>query len=279
MGCCDLLCSWDPAAVVPAVGWVLSPGERPAAEGESVMSSEEPTVVLVHGAFADASSWAAVVEGLRARGFAVRAVANELRGGAADGERLAAQIAGLGGPMVLVGHSYGGVVITEAAARSANVIGLVYIAAFALDEGEAIMELLSRFPANGLSAALVAEQVPGRSGDETQLTLAPEKYREVFAADVSVGRTEVLALSQRPILASAFEEKAGPAAWKNVPSWYLVAAVDEAIQPQAQRAMAERAGSTVVEVEASHSVAVWQPAAIVDLIGDAVAASMKEKRA
>lgn len=237
------------------------------------MSESETTVVLVHGAFADGSSWAGVVRELQARGVRVRVAANELRGGASDGERLAALVRGIDGPVVLAGHSYGGVVITEAAARAENVTGLVYVTAFALEEGEAPLELLGRFPANELGSALVAQELPGTEGTETWLSLDPAKFHRIFAADVAPEQTRIAAVSQRPINAAAFEEKAGTAAWKTLPSWYLVAAADESIHPEAQRAMAERSASVIVETAASHSVAVSRPDAVAEIIVSAVTAT------
>ncbi|AHH97172.1 alpha/beta fold hydrolase [Kutzneria albida] len=231
------------------------------------MSEKQTTVVLVHGAFADASSWSVVVSGLRERGVPVLAVANELRGGASDGARVAALVREIDGPVLLVGHSYGGVVITEAASRAENVVGLVYVTAFALKEGEAVQELLSHYPDSSLGAALVPHELPGQ---DVVLSLREDAFGAVFAADLPAERTSVLAVSQRPIAAAAFGEKAGPAAWRTLPSHYLVATADQAIHPQAQRGMAERIGATVREVDASHAVAVSRPDAVLDLIDTAL---------
>lgn len=227
------------------------------------MTEQTPTVVLVHGAFADASSWSGVIRRLQDRGVTALAVANDLRGGAHDGARLASLVRSIDGPVLLVGHSYGGVVITEAASRADNVTGLVYIAAFAIDEGEAIGEVLARYPQNSFGEALVAHTY---DDGEVSLSLDPAAYPRVFAADVAQDVTPVLAVSQRPIVAAAFEEKAGPAAWKRLPSHYLVATQDEAIHPEAQRGMAALAGAKTVEVDASHAVAVSRPDVVADVV-------------
>jgi pimeloyl-ACP methyl ester carboxylesterase len=224
-------------------------------------NKDNPTIVLVHGAFADGSSWAAVAGKLLQRGLNVVVPANELRGGAHDGEQLATVIRDIGGPVLLVGHSYGGVVITEAASRVDTVTGLVYITAFAPDEGETLSALLERFPASDLGPALVLD-----TSANPNLSIRPHAFPTVFAADVPAEQAAVLAVSQRPVLAAAFEEQAGPASWKSIPSHYLVATADGAIHPEAQRAMASRSESVTVEVEASHAVAVSQPDAVVDVI-------------
>ncbi|GGK24983.1 alpha/beta hydrolase [Streptomyces camponoticapitis] len=230
-----------------------------------------PTVVLVHGAFADASSWAGVISRLQQNNVRALAVANELRGGAYDGARLAALLHDLEGPVVLVGHSYGGVVIAEAASRASNVNSLVFVGAFALEEGESPMDLLGRFPANDLGSALVPMALPGvGDAEETWLRIDESAYSKVFAADVDPTRAKVLAVSQRPILASAFDEKAGPAAWRTVPTHHLITAADEAIPAEAQRAMATRTGGTSTEIAASHAVAVSRPGAVTAVILEAL---------
>ena len=235
------------------------------------MSEKTPTVVLVHGAFAENSSWAGVIAELTSRGIPAIAVANELRGAALDGSRVAAQVREIDGPVVLVGHSYGGAVITAAANQADNVTALVYVAAFLPDEGESLQDLLGSFPANDFASGLVPHTLPtGDGGEETYLSIALDKFRALFAADVE--DAEILSRTQRPIAAAAFGEKAGTASWKRLPVYDLVATGDEAIHPEGQRTMAARAKATTIEVDGSHAVAVSQPKAVADFIASAVEA-------
>jgi pimeloyl-ACP methyl ester carboxylesterase len=233
------------------------------------MTDKTPTVVLVHGAFADGSSWSGVIEELAGRGIPALAVANELRGAGIDGSRVAAQVREIDGPVVLVGHSYGGAVITNAANQADNVTGLVFVAAFAPDEGESLQDLLGSFPANDFASGLVPHTLPtGDGGEETFLSIAVDKFPALFAADVPTA--EILGRFQRPIAAAAFEEKSGPASWKRLPVHALVATGDQAIHPDGQRTMATRANATTIELDASHAVAVSHPKAVADLIATAV---------
>lgn len=236
------------------------------------MSENTPTVVLVHGAFADASAWNGVITELQSRGIPAFALANELRGPGLDGSRIAAQVREIDGPVVLVGHSYGGAVITTAANQADNVTALVYVAAFSPDEGESLQDLLGSFPANDFASGLVPHLLPtgdGGGGEEPWLSLANDAYPKLFAADVA--DNEIGARTQRPIAAAAFEEKAGPASWKRLPSFTLVATGDQAIHPDGQRKMAARSSnSTTIEVDGSHAVAVSQPKAVAAFIATAV---------
>ncbi|MFD8525096.1 alpha/beta fold hydrolase [Streptomyces capillispiralis] len=232
-----------------------------------MVSTHSPTAVLVHGAFADTSTWSGVIAGLEQHGVRAIAVPNELRGGAYDGTRLAAFVRTLDGPVILVGHSYGGVVITEAAAQADNVRALVYVAAFVLEEGETPAEILHRYPETDLGKALEPVLLPGADGEqETWLRLEASSYPRLFAADVDEAQARVLAASQRPIHAAAFEEAAGPASWQRLPSRYLVATADECLHPDAQRAMAARVAERGAGAHASHAVTVSQPQAVVDLV-------------
>ncbi|MBW8480737.1 alpha/beta hydrolase [Actinomadura parmotrematis] len=235
--------------------------------------STVPTVVLVHGAFADSTSWSGVIADLQERGIPVVAPANPLRGLAGDAAYIASVAAQIDGPVVLVGHSYGGGVITVAGAAD-NVAGLVYIAAYVLEEGESLGELQGRFPASPLGDNLVAASYPVEGGEPgTEFTIAPAKFPEIFAADVPAATTEVLAVAQRALSAKAFAETASVAAWKTKPSWALVAGADLAINPDVERFGAERAGAKVVEADgASHAVAVSRPKDVAALIAEAVAA-------
>ncbi|TDW86951.1 MULTISPECIES: alpha/beta fold hydrolase [Kribbella] len=234
-------------------------------------SDKTPTVVLVHGAFAENASWSGVIAELTSRGIPAIAVANELRGPALDGSRVAAQVREIDGPVVLVGHSYGGAVITAAANEADNVSALVYVAAFVPEEGESLQDLLGSFPANDFASGLVPHQLPtGDGGEETWLSIDRSKFRALFAADVE--NAEQLGRTQRPIAAVAFEEKSGAASWKRVPVYDLVASGDEAIHPDGQRTMAARANATTIEVDGSHAVAVSQPKAVADFIASAVEA-------
>ncbi|MFC9948359.1 alpha/beta hydrolase [Streptomyces pratensis] len=235
-----------------------------------------PTVVLVHGAFADAGSWSGVVTELRNHGVPVVAAANPLRGLASDAAYIAAVAARIDGPVVLVGHSYGGALITVAGTAE-NVVGLVYVAAYVPDEGESLGELQGRFPLSSLVSNLREGTYPVVGGEAAvEVTIAPEKFPEIFAADVPAEVTAVLAVSQRPLSASVFTETASAAAWRTKPSWALVAGADQAINPDVERFGAERAGATTVELEgASHAVAVSRPSAVARLILDAVSATTR----
>jgi pimeloyl-ACP methyl ester carboxylesterase len=233
-----------------------------------------PTVVLVHGAFADAAGWTGVIAELQRHGIPVIAPPNPLRGLAADAAYVASVTAQIDGPVVLVGHSYGGALITVAGTTE-NVVGLVYVAAYVLEEGESLGELQGRFPASPLVSNLKQWTYPVEGGDPAiEVTIAADAFPSVFAADVAPDVTQVLAVSQRPLAAAAFDEKATAAAWKTKPSWALVAGADQAINPDVERFGAERAGATVVEIEgASHAVAVSRPKDVADLIRDAVRAT------
>ncbi|MGW5682212.1 alpha/beta fold hydrolase [Nonomuraea sp. NPDC003754] len=235
------------------------------------MASTTPTVVLVHGAFADSSSWSGVIAELQAQGIPVVAAPNPLRGLAADAAYIASVAAQIEGPVILVGHSYGGALITVAGVTE-NVVGLVYIAAYVLEEGESLGELQGRFPASPLVANLRQATYPVAGGDPAvEVTITPEAFPEIFAADVPAEATKVLAVTQRPLAAGAFAETASAAAWKTKPSWALVASADQAINPEVERYGAKRAGATIVEVEgASHAVAVSRPREVAAIILDAV---------
>src|ERR671913_1894964 len=182
------------------------------------------TVVLVHGAFADASSWNGVVERLQAEGVQVIAPANPLRGISADSAYIASVLDQIPGPVLAVGHSYGGAVISNAATNADNVVGLVYVAAFAPDEGEALIDAESNSKDSVLTSALVQFQYPTGQGSETavEFGIDPEKFHDAFAADLPEEQTAVMAATQRPVAELAFSEPSGEPAWKNLPSWAVV---------------------------------------------------------
>src|SRR4051794_19238495 len=233
-------------------------------------SQDTPTVVLVHGGFADASFWAPVIEALQARNVPVLAPANPLRGLAHDADYLASYVNQIDGPVLLVGHSYGGAVISVAGASTPNAVGLVYVAAFVLDEGESFAEIFAQFGETPLVGAVRPNTYPLADGNTAaELTIAPELYQEAFAGDLSEELIRVLAVSQRPF-AAIFDDRAAAAAWKTLPSWAVVATSDNAIPPDAERHMAKRAGAQIIEVDASHSVALSQPTAVAELIRSAV---------
>ncbi|MCX5264295.1 alpha/beta fold hydrolase [Streptomyces sp. NBC_00199] len=233
-----------------------------------------PTVVLIHGAFADATAWSGVISELQGQGVPVIAPPNPLRGLASDAAYVASVAAQIDGPVILVGHSYGGALITVAGVAE-NVVGLVYVAAYVPEEGESLGELQGRFPLSPLVSNLKEWTYPVPGGDPAvEVTIAEDAFPSVFAADVPADVTRILAAAQRPLAAAAFGETASAAAWKTKPSWALIAAADEAINPDVERFGAKRAGATIVELEgASHAVAVSQPKAVADLILDAVRAT------
>jgi pimeloyl-ACP methyl ester carboxylesterase len=233
-----------------------------------------PTVVLVHGAFAESASWNDVIAELHRRGYRAVAVANPLRGLQHDAAYLRSVLESLPGPIVLAGHSYGGSVMSEAAEGLPSVTALVYIASFQLEAGESTAQLAAKFPGGELGSALHSVPFPLADGQTaTDLYIQPARFREVFAADVAPEVTELMAATQRPIAASALEDTATRAAWKRIPSWTLVTTQDLAIPAESQRFMAARAGSTTVEIDASHAPAASQPTAVAELIDTAARAT------
>ncbi|KOV87207.1 alpha/beta fold hydrolase [Nocardia sp. NRRL S-836] len=229
-----------------------------------------PTVVLVHGAFADASSFARVVPELLADGLAVVAPAVPNRSLAGDAAYIASVVRQIDGPVVLVGHSYGGAVITVAGAED-NVKALVYLAGYALEEGESLGELQGRFPDSDLATALVTTSFPVEGGEDgTDVSVDVARFPAIFAHDVDPDLAKVLAVSQRPLAAAAFAEPASAAAWKTKPSWGVVSTADHTINPEVERFGYGRAGMKQVELDSSHLVMLSQPRAVADVIREAV---------
>jgi pimeloyl-ACP methyl ester carboxylesterase len=235
--------------------------------------TDTPTVVLVHGAFADGSSWSGVIERLNRRGIKVTAPANPLRGIEFDSAYTASILHQTSGPVVLVGHSYGGAVISNAAEHANNVVGLVYVAAFAPDEGERLGEVEAGSKDSVLNSALVPLQYPtADGGSATEFAIDPSKARDAFAGDLSDEQAALIAAVQRPVAEAAFSEPNGPPAWKHLPSWAVVATGDKAAGTDVVRSMAERAGATITEVDGSHVIMVSQPDVVANVILEAVAA-------
>lgn len=238
--------------------------------------TDKPTIVLVHGAFADASSWNGVAELLQQEGYTVNAPANPLRGITADSAYIASALDQIDGPVLLVGHSYGGAVNSNAATSASNVVGLVYVAAFAPDEGEKLIEVENGSKDSILDSALVELHYPSGQNGETAVEFAinPELFHASFAADLSEEEAALMAATQRPVAELAFGEPNGPPAWKTLPSWAVVATGDKAAGADVVRSMAERAGADIVEVEGSHVIMISQPQAVTDQILKAVGASV-----
>jgi pimeloyl-ACP methyl ester carboxylesterase len=235
-------------------------------------STAPTTVVLVHGAFADASSWNGVIARLQAKGVPVMAPANPLRGIAADSAYMAAVLEQIEGPVVAVGHSYGGAVITNAATTADNVVALVYVAAFAPEEGEALGAAAAASKDSVLSTALIPRQYPtADGGPATEFYIDPAKARDAFASDVSDEQAALIGATQRPVAELAFSEASGPPAWKGRPSWAVIATADRAAGTDVTRSMAERAGATITEIDGSHVIMISQPQAVTDVILAAVA--------
>ncbi|WP_394621756.1 alpha/beta fold hydrolase [Lentzea sp. JNUCC 0626] len=248
-----------------ALGAVVPSSAGAADETAEKHGAKKPTVVLVHGAFADASSWNGVVDRLQRKGFPVVAVSNPLRSVSGDANYLKQVLASIDGPIVLAGHSYGGMVQSAAAVGNKNVKSLVYIAAFAPEKGESALGLTGKFPGSSLGDAV--RPIPLGDGT-TDLVIAQDKYWQQFAADVSRKDATIAAATQRPINDTALNEQAGEPAWKTIPSYFLVAGKDKNIPLAATKWMAQRAHAReLVEVKnASHSVAVSHPDAVADLI-------------
>ncbi|HKI01134.1 MAG TPA: alpha/beta hydrolase [Thermoanaerobaculia bacterium] len=230
-------------------------------------SAVKPTIVLVHGAFADGTGWQHVIPLLERDGYTVIAVQNPLASLAGDVETTKRVLDAQEGPVVAVGHSYGGAVITGAAAGSANVKALVYIAAFAPDAGEPIGAYNEKYPSE-LGTALK----PDAAGF---IYIDRARFRDLFARDVSAKEASVMAAAQKPIIGSAFGSSVEQAAWKTIPSWYLVAQEDRAINPELERFYAKRMGAKTTEIKASHVPFISHPAEVARLIEQAASAPVK----
>ncbi|GAA2529352.1 alpha/beta fold hydrolase [Winogradskya humida] len=229
------------------------------------------TVVLVHGAFADASSYAALIPELLDAGIPVVAPAVPNRSLVGDAAYVASVVRSINGPVLLVGHSYGGAVITVAGAEE-NVKGLVYLAGYALDEGESLGQLQGGFPDSDLAAALVYTPFPNPGGEDgTDVSVDVEKFPHIFAADVDPALSRILAVSQRPLAGAAFAEPAPVAAWKTKPAWGIVSSSDHTINPDVERFGYNRAGVKAIEIDSSHLVMLSHPREVADLIKEALA--------
>ncbi|MET7497102.1 alpha/beta hydrolase [Streptomyces sp900116325] len=230
-----------------------------------------PTVVLVHGAFTDASSWAKVIVLLHAAGLTVRAPANPLRGLAQDAAYIRSVVRDIDVPVVLVGHGYGGAVITHAATDADNVMALCYVAAFGLDARECVLDITSRFPPMPLADATFTAALPARfpDGPDSELYISRERFPQVFAADLPPRVSNVLSVAQRPIARSALTGRSGPPAWASKPSWYAIATADQVLNPTAQHFMAQRMAAAEYLLDGSHAVVLSQPGAVVAMIREA----------
>ena len=227
--------------------------------------ASQATVVLVHGAFAESASWNDVIRRLRDQGYTAIAAANPIRSVSGDAEFVASIFEAVEGPIVAVGHSYGGTVITNAVRDNENVEALVYVAGYAPEEGENALELSGRFPGSTLAETLWT--VPLSDGS-TDLYIQQEKYHGQFAQDVPAEQTALMAVGQRPLRDVALNEASGPPAWRSIPSWFVFGELDKNIPVVSHRFMAERAGAReVVEIEgASHAVGVSHPDEVADVI-------------
>jgi pimeloyl-ACP methyl ester carboxylesterase len=254
---------------VLAIALALTAGRG--AHAEPAPPSAKPTIVLVHGAFADASSWTGVITRLERDGYEVVAPANPLRGVASDAASVSAVVQSIPGPVLLVGHSYGGPVITAVANDSANVKALVYVAGFLPDTGESSLTLSAKFPGSTLGDSLTKVALPGGGED---LYIQREKFRAQFAADVAPGQAAAMAATQRPITLSALGEPSGAAAWKRLPSYVIYGSGDRNIPAAVMAFMADRAHArkTMVLNGASHALMVSHPDQVASFIEDAARA-------
>ena len=258
------------AVLLAAVGLVmvsLSSAES-AAQGSR---SGKPTVVLVHGAWADASSWSDVIERLQEEGYTVRAVANPLRSLSGDAAYVRAILDTLTGPIILVGHSYGGAVISNAATGSPNVKALVYVDAFAPDTGESATALAGPDSALSVDPTTIFDFVPATLPPtaDTDIYLKESTVLASFANGLSSDDKAVVTASQRPATVGALNEPSGTPAWRTIPSWYLLGTEDKIIPPSVQRFMAERAGSTITEFDEGHVGLMTDPKTVIRVIESA----------
>lgn len=242
-------------------------------------SSVKPTIVLVHGAFADASGWSVEISALQRLGYPVIAPADPLRGLTSDAAVIHSVLQTISGPIILVGHSYGGAVITNAARGIANVKALVYVAAFLPDEGQSIATAYDpvAYPGAllgpGTTTVRPVPNAAAAGGSDLDIYITPTDFGRVFAGDLSRSRAAVMAAQQRPLSLTANSQVSGPPAWKTIPSWDLITLDDRAISPGGQRFMARRAGAHVFQVHSAHDVMVSHPAAVLAVVLAAVRAT------
>ncbi|WP_258723229.1 alpha/beta fold hydrolase [Cellulomonas sp. NS3] len=231
-------------------------------------TTSTPTIVLVHGAFADAGSWAPTTALLIEAGTEVTAIANPLRGLHCDAAYVASVINQIPGPVLAVGHAYGGSVITHACAATPSVVGLVYVAAFAPDEGERLIDAVGSSHDSVLTAALVRTEYPTGGGDATaaEVVIDPERFHAVFAADLPPFQSDVFGHSQRPVAVQSFTEETGTPAWRTLPVWAAVPTADAAAGSDLVLSMAQRAGATITEIDGSHAISISQPEAVAEVI-------------
>ncbi|MFJ9718787.1 alpha/beta fold hydrolase [Streptomyces sp. NPDC101213] len=257
--------------VTAAVGLSVTAVTLPGAAGAAPRHQQRPTIVLEHGAFADSSSWDGVVERLQRAGYPVVAAANPLRGPATDAAYLRSVVENVDGPVVLVGHSYGGTVISQAAAGLEDKVkALVYIAAFLPDAGESSLGLTNKFPGSTLGQAVESVNYTLPDGSRgADVHIKADAFRRQFAADVPADKARLMAAGQRPIAAAALEEPSTRAAWKTIPSWSLVTTEDLNIPVAAQRFMSQRAHARTTTVDASHAVSVSRPEAVTRIVEQA----------
>jgi len=241
-------------------------------QGLAAWHGAKPTIVLVHGAWADAAGWTPVVENLEKAGFPVKAPPNPLRGLASDADYIHSVLEQISGPIILVGHSYGGAVITNAVQGDANVKALVYIAAFAPDQGDSLGSLNASKQGQTIPQvpAIVSTYPEAGASPGKELTIDPAKYPSVFLDnELPTAQEQALAVEQRPLSLDAVTQASGIPAWKTVPSWYMVAKGDHAIAPALEEFMAARADAHTVEVDGPHLIMVTDPEAVTHLIEQA----------
>ena len=247
------------------------------APAQSQQNSARPTIVLVHGGFVDGSGWQGVFDILRKDGYNVAIVQNPTISLAGDVAATKSVINAQPGPVILVGHSYGGAVITNAATDASNVLGLVFVAAFAPDLDERLGEVTPESKDSVLMTSLDQLQFPtGRDGETAlEFVIKPDRVRESFAGDLSSEQIQLIGVTQRPIAEAAFSDASGTPAWKNLPSWAVVATGDKAAGADLVESMARRAGAEIVKIEASHVVMISHPQEVADVIMKAAKAVMK----
>jgi pimeloyl-ACP methyl ester carboxylesterase len=251
-------------ATVPIASFAFA-----ASAGAHTRAPKKPTIVLVHGAFADSSGWSGVIDRLRDDGYPVRAAPNRLLGLQSDAATVRGFLDSIKGPKVLVGHSYGGAVITEAATGDPNIKALVYVAAFALDSNELLSDLANRPVAHPLPPlpALPVQSTQPDGTPQTDIYLDPSHFRECFAGDLPQRVADDLAATQPPTGAATFASKLTvEPAWKTIPSWYLVAKQDRAIAPDLERFMARRMRARTTQINGSHAVYISHAKAVARLI-------------